>query len=185
MSVSHGILCLLGEHPQHGYQLRLEFEAVTGGTWPLNVGQVYTTLGRLERDGLVEPDGATDASGRNAYRITDTGRTALATWFVDPVRRDGNAREELVAKIALAIATPSVDTHEVVLTQRAATLEAMRSLTTRKRTSEDAAERLVLDSQLFHAEAEVRWLDHCLEQLPPDTEADTPTTTSYTPKDPS
>ncbi|MCW2962281.1 MAG: transcriptional regulator [Thermoleophilia bacterium] len=169
MSVSHGILSLLEERPQHGYGLREQFEAATGGTWPLNVGQVYTTLGRLERDGMVEPDGATDAHGRNAYRITDDGRAQLGRWYAEPIARDGSAREELVAKVALAVANPAVDARRVIHVQRAETMRAMQVLTQRKRVASqagDVAQRLVLDSQLFHAEAEVRWLDHCIAQIP-------------------
>jgi DNA-binding PadR family transcriptional regulator len=56
MSVRHALLALLSEGPKYGLQLREEFEARTGDVWPLNVGQVYTTLQRLERDGLVESD---------------------------------------------------------------------------------------------------------------------------------
>ena len=82
MSIRHGLLALLERGPSHGYQLRAEFDAATGATWPLNVGQVYTTLDRLERDGLVAQDGEPDADGRIAYRITDAGRAgADATGF--------------------------------------------------------------------------------------------------------
>ena len=70
MSIRQGLLALLEQGPMYGYQLRAEFEARTGATWPLNVGQVYTTLGRLERDGLVEPAGD-DGDGHAVYRITD------------------------------------------------------------------------------------------------------------------
>jgi DNA-binding PadR family transcriptional regulator len=49
MSVREGLLALLAEGPRNGHQLKIEFEAVTGGVWPLNVGQVYTTLDRLAR----------------------------------------------------------------------------------------------------------------------------------------
>jgi DNA-binding PadR family transcriptional regulator len=50
VSVRHALLALLSEGPKYGLQLREEFEARTGEVWPLNVGQVYTTLQRLERD---------------------------------------------------------------------------------------------------------------------------------------
>ena len=74
MSIRHGLLALLGRGPRYGYQLRVEFEASTGATWPLNIGQVYTTLARMERDGLVTPDGEDD-QGRAVYSITGVGRT--------------------------------------------------------------------------------------------------------------
>ena len=84
MSVRLGLLALLAQEPMYGARLRAEFEARTGGTWPLNVGQVYTTLSRLERDGLVEAVGE-DAEGRIAYRLTSAGRTEVTQWWTSPV----------------------------------------------------------------------------------------------------
>ncbi len=86
MSIRHGLLALLDQGPRYGYQLRTEFEARAGATWPLNVGQVYTTLSRLERDGLVEPAGEDD-EGHQFYAATDAGREELRTWFDTPVPR--------------------------------------------------------------------------------------------------
>jgi len=51
MSERHALLALLGEGPKHGFRLRQEFEERTGDFWPLNAGQVYTTLQRLGRAG--------------------------------------------------------------------------------------------------------------------------------------
>ena len=72
MSVRHGLLALLERGARYGYQLRAEFEEATGGTWPLNIGQVYTTLSRLERDGLVRALPESDG-GQRPYEITDDG----------------------------------------------------------------------------------------------------------------
>lgn len=166
MSVKQGILALLAEEPMYGARLRSEFEARTGGTWPLNVGQVYTTLSRLERDGLVEPAGGPDDEGRITYRLTQRGRDEVAGWWLTPVSRDSSPRDELVIKLALAVTAPGVDVHRVVQTQRTATLRHLRDLTRLKaRVGDDAADRdlawlLVLESLVFSAEAEVRWLDH-------------------------
>jgi DNA-binding PadR family transcriptional regulator len=79
MSVRHALLALLSNGPRYGMQLREEFEAATGDVWPLNVGQVYTTLQRLERDGLVESDGG-DEQRQKSYRITVGGRAELSEW---------------------------------------------------------------------------------------------------------
>ncbi len=168
MSIRHGLLALLERGPSHGYQLRAHFDAATGATWPLNVGQVYTTLDRLERDGLVAQDGAPDDDGRIAYRITDDGRRELTTWFTSPVTRQGAPRDELAIKLALAVVTPGVDVVAVVQTQRRATVTGLQELTRLKARSSGPGGvpwRLVLESMVFHAEAEVRWLDHCEEQL--------------------
>lgn len=161
MSVRHGLLALLSRGPRHGYQLRLEFEASTGGTWPLNIGQVYTTLSRAERDGLVEP-GESDEQGRVAYTITAAGQAELARWFGTPVVQSDRPRDELVIKLAMAVAAKQVDVAEVIRRQRTATMRALQELTRAKRAAtESAAQRLVLDSMIFQAEAEQRWLDHC------------------------
>ncbi len=164
MSIRHGLLALLQRGPRHGYQLRAEFDAVTGATWPLNVGQVYSTLDRLARDGLVAQEGQPDAEGRIAYRLTEDGRRELRAWFASPVSSRGG-RDELSIKLALAVTTPGVDVTAVVQTQRAATMTSLQELTRLKtRADGDAGElawSLVLDALVFRAEAEIRWLDHC------------------------
>ncbi|MGY1843607.1 PadR family transcriptional regulator [Modestobacter sp. SYSU DS0875] len=163
MSIRHGLLALLERGPSHGYQLRAQFDSATGATWPLNVGQVYTTLDRLERDGLVAQDGAPDGDGRIAYRITDAGRAEVRTWFGTPVGTKAAPRDELAIKLALAVTTPGVDVIAVVQTQRSATMTSLQELTRLKTRegADDLAWSLVLDSLVFRAEAEIRWLDHC------------------------
>ena len=170
MSVRQGLLALLEQRPMYGYQLRSEFESRTGAAWPLNVGQVYTTLSRLERDGLVEPAGS-DEEGRPLYRITGAGRAAVADWFSTPVSRSSPPRDELAIKLAMAVTVPGVDVRAVVQAQRTATLRALQDYTRLKARAagdrpEDLAWLLVLDSLVFAAEAEVRWLDHCELTLP-------------------
>jgi DNA-binding PadR family transcriptional regulator len=167
MSVKHGLLALLERGPMHGYQLRVAFEESTGGTWPLNIGQVYTTLSRLERDGLVRPLPASDA-GQRPYEITDAGRADLAAWFTTPVRRADRPRDELAIKLALALTTPGVDVQAVVQAQRSATMRTLQEYTRLKASAElpaDLSWLLVLDAMVFQAEAEVRWLDHCEASL--------------------
>src|SRR5258708_33907984 len=101
VSVKHSILAVLLDGERYGYQLRAEFEERTGATWPLNIGQVYTTLARLERDGLVEPSGQ-DAQNHVFYRITEAGRAELLSWFDRPVARRARPRDELSGKLALS-----------------------------------------------------------------------------------
>jgi DNA-binding PadR family transcriptional regulator len=162
--IRNGLLALLERGPMYGYQLRTEFEASTGATWPLNVGQVYTTLARLERDGLVEAAGEADADGRVTYRITETGRAEVAQWFSTPVDGDSHPRDELAIKLVMAVTTPGVDAHRVIQTQRTATLRSLQDLTRIKARADERADAswlLVLESMIFKAEAVVRWLDHC------------------------
>ena len=156
-----GVLALLVRGPGYGYQLRGEFEHRTGGSWPLNIGQVYTTLDRLERDGLVAR-GDTDDDGHVVYTATDAGRDEVARWFSEPVPPK-RCRDELAIKFALAVTVPGVDVTHLVQVQRTAAVRNLQDLTRLKRTadpSEDLAWSLVLESMLFQAEADVRWLDH-------------------------
>ena len=169
MSVRQALLALLEEGPMYGYQLRSEFERRTGATWPLNVGQVYTTLTRLERDGLVTESGA-DGEGHVVYEVTDAGRDEVSTWFTTPVGRTTPPRDELAIKLALAVTVPGVDIGTVIQQQRSATISALQDYTRLKRdrngaSGADLAWGLVLDSLIFNAEAEVRWLDHCEARL--------------------
>lgn len=167
MSIKHSLLALLEQGPRYGYQLRAEFEQRTGSTWPLNVGQVYTTIDRLQRDGLVE-DAGTDEEGHELYRITDAGRAEVTAWFTTPVARTQPPRDELAIKLALAIGVPGVDIGAVIQQQRSATMSALQDYARLKRRqgeSGDLAWGLVLDSLVFAAEAEIRWLDHCEARL--------------------
>jgi DNA-binding PadR family transcriptional regulator len=164
MSVKHGLLTLLDRGPMHGYQLRAEFDESTGATWPLNIGQVYSTLARLERDGFVVPAEGGDESQR-LYAITDSGRAEVAHWFATPVSAEP-PRNELAIKLAFAARTPGCDVAAVVQTQRAATIKSLQDYTrARERAGEDLSWHLVIDSLIFAAEAEVRWLDHCETRL--------------------
>ena len=163
MSIRYGLLALLDRGPMYGYQLRAAFEEATGGTWPLNIGQVYTTLSRLERDGLAEALPASD-TGQRPYSITDAGRTDLLSWFTTPVGRGERPRDELAIKLALALTTVGVDVPRVIQAQRTATMRSMQEYTRLKaRTTgpDELSWLLVLDAMIFQAEAEVRWLDHC------------------------
>ncbi len=176
MSIRHGLLALLEHGPRYGSQLRTEFESRTGATWPLNVGQVYTTLGRLERDGLVAQNGE-DGAGHALYAITDAGRAELRTWFERPVDRTSPARDELAIKLAMAVGAPGVDIREVIQSQRRHTVQAMQDYTRLKaqaltaleaggsRERDDVAWLLVLEQLIFQTEAEARWLDHCESRL--------------------
>src|SRR5579862_6343140 len=109
MSVRHAMLALLSEGPKYGLQLRQEFEARTGEVWPLNVGQVYTTLQRLERDGLVESDDGADEGPQRGFRITESGARELAEWLRTPPDMTSPPRDELVIKVLVALALPGVD----------------------------------------------------------------------------
>jgi DNA-binding PadR family transcriptional regulator len=161
MSVPLALLALLSERPKYGLQLRQEFEARTGDVWPLNVGQVYTTLQRLERDGLVEADGGLHEGPQKAFRITADGTKALVEWLRTPPTLSSPPRDELVMKIMVALAVPGIDVHDVIQTHRHYLVELMQQWTRLKEDESrfDLSFALVVDAELFRLDSVVRWLD--------------------------
>lgn len=170
MSVRQSLLAILDQGPCYGYQLRHEFDRRTGSTWPLNAGQIYNTLERLERDGLVER-GEIDEHGHVYWRITDAGSAEVAHWLSSPVARGQSTRDELAMKLAVAATLPGVDASALIHAQRTASLQRLQSLQQAKDAGADPdspqalARALVLDSLIFTAEAEIRWLDHAEQRL--------------------
>lgn len=161
MSVRHALLALLSDGPKYGLQLRHEFEARTGEVWPLNVGQVYTTLQRLERDGFVEADDDGEEGPQKGYRITADGRRELTTWLASPPDLTQPPRDELLIKVLVATQVPGVDVHEVIQAHRRQLVEVMQRYTALKADADvdDVAAALVIDAELFRLEGAVRWLD--------------------------
>ena len=161
MSVRHALLALLSEGPKYGLQLREEFEARTGEVWRLNVGQVYTTLQRLERDGLVESDGPGDDGPQKGFHITADGEAELAGWLRTPPDLASPPRDELVMKVLVAVRVPGIDVHEVIQSHRRYLVELMQQWTRIKEAEADSdlSLALVVDSELFRLDAVIRWLD--------------------------
>jgi len=167
MSVRNALLALLTEGPKYGLQLRQEFEARTGEVWPLNVGQVYTTLQRLERDGLVVSDGD-DEGSQKRYSITAAGDAELSQWLRTPSTDEQPPRDDLLIKVLVATQVPGVDVREVVQVHRRHLVERMQQYTAIKADAspDDVALALVVDAELFRVEAAVRWLDSAEVRLP-------------------
>jgi len=161
VTIKHALLALLSDQPKYGLQLRQEFEEKTGEIWPLNVGQVYTTLQRLERDGLVASSGAQRDSRENVFTLTDAGRAELLEWLTTPDDAAAPPRDELTIKVLVALSVPDVDVRDVVQRHRRHLVEAMQQFTRLKEdaTDDDVALSLVVDAELFRLEAKVRWLD--------------------------
>jgi len=185
VSVRLGLLALLDDADMHGYQLKSAFEARTGGVWPLNIGQVYTTLARLERDGLVATSDGNGAHGEHAderqhvYSITAAGRRELSDWFAESPVEGPPPRDELIAKVLLAVAGGTERALAVVTAQRTALFTALQARRRALRaagaadaaagTGPDADEafaaELVQDALVARAESELRWLDQCEARL--------------------
>ena len=173
MSVPHALLALLSEGPKYGLRLQNEFQSRTGEVWPLNVGQVYTTLQRLERDGLVETDAEGERSQKR-YRITSAGVEELTGWLRTPPDLVPPPRAELVIKVLVALQVPGIDVHEILQVHRRHAIEVMQRYTQVKAAAaeDDVPLALVADAELFRLEAIVRWLDAAdvrLKRLPSPT----------------
>jgi len=161
VSVRHTLLALLSEGPRYGRQLRQEFEAGTGEAWPLNGGQVYAALRRLERDGLVE-SGDTGAAGpHKEFRITSDGAAELAAWLRAPPDPASAPHDQMAAKVLAALRVPGTDAHEVIQVHRRSLMELMQRWTRIKReqADHDLGLGLRLDAELFRLDSVIRWLD--------------------------
>jgi len=129
VSVRHALLALLSEGPKYGLQLRREFEERTGEVWPLNVGQVYTTLQRLERDGLVASEDTSEDGPQKGFRITLEGEKELAGWLRTPPDLSLPPRDELVIKVLIALRVPGVEVQDVIQAHRRYLVELMQEWT--------------------------------------------------------
>ncbi|MDO5747407.1 MAG: PadR family transcriptional regulator [Actinomycetaceae bacterium] len=172
MSVKYALLALLAHAPQGVYRLRTYFEQVTAGQWPLNIGQVYSTMQRLQRDNLVKSAGTEPAVQAGLpdvelFELTDEGRKKIAQWWIDPVDRTRVERDEYVIKLAVALEYSIELAQEVIDTQRFSTLNTLQQLNRQKRSIllTGTAHQLIIERQSFLLEAELRWLDHIEKSL--------------------
>lgn len=178
MAVREGLLVLLAEGERHGYQLKTDWETATGGTWKVNVGQVYTTLDRLVRDGLVTVD---DDGDQKRYALTTHGREALAAWWDEPIAAAALSRDGLVAHVLLAAHAGRELALDVITRHRNALTRQLQSLRRGSGPSSDRtlAETLALDAALVRIESNLRWLDRCEQRLLSEPTADgRPTSTA-------
>jgi DNA-binding PadR family transcriptional regulator len=161
MSVRHALLALLSEGPKYGMQLKEEYEDATGDAWPLNVGQVYTTLQRLERDGLVESGDGGDEDRQKDYQITASGRDELEHWLTTPPDPGSPPREELTTKVLVSLRVPGVDVHGVIQAHRRQVIELMQQWTSVKGAEGelDLPFALMVEAELSRLGAVVKWLD--------------------------
>jgi DNA-binding PadR family transcriptional regulator len=168
MSLRFGILGLLAEEPLHGYEVKARFEAMLGHTWEVNIGQVYSTLQRLERDNLVEPVGDRGDRGKLAYQLTAPGRQALDRWLSEPEAEPQQLHDELFVKLMLIRRLANGNLEGLIDRQRRVYLQRIRNLAKLERRAR-AEQRpdllLLIKGAAIHTEADLKWLDACLEEL--------------------
>jgi DNA-binding PadR family transcriptional regulator len=181
VAVREALLALLADSPRHGYELKTEFESVTGHVWPLNVGQVYTTLDRLERDGFVRPLSETvgdptavtatavtatavTVTAKRAYEITHAGREELSRWYSEADADEPPPRDEALLKVLLASARSAAEGLAVVTEQRKRGLDQLRKLRVLP-AADDLSANIVRDARSARIEGELAWLDRCEARL--------------------
>ncbi|MBK5269071.1 MAG: PadR family transcriptional regulator [Acidimicrobiia bacterium] len=166
VGIKEGLLCLLVKNEGHGYQLKQDLESATGDTWQVNIGQVYTTLQRLERDGLATSH-SPDADGRVTYSVTDDGRVVAKEWMAQPVDLAAAGRDEISLKLLMALVSGVEHPRRVIEVQRGSIMGLLQDYTALKsdNLNDDFAWLLYLDRLIFSAEAELRWLERVESRL--------------------
>jgi DNA-binding PadR family transcriptional regulator len=171
--VAHALLALLADGDRFGLELKDTFEVRTASAWPLNIGQVYTTLQRLTRDGYVEEVVDPQVSRHRRYRLTDVGRARLESWFATAQVDRGQPRDERVIKVVMAMASSGRDALPVVRAERAAALAALarfgpgespRSEPSQRRSSRREAPtvaEILSEAERCRIEGVIAWLDGC------------------------
>ena len=166
MSLKFGILGLLAEQPLHAYALKARFEDLLGGSWAVNIGQVYTTLQRLERDELVKPAEPRGDRGRLPYRLTEAGRKALDGWLAEPESEPQQLREEIYLKLLLAARVADGELPALLARQRRVYLQRLRDLAVLElQAKAQGRDDLVLlyKGAVLHTEADLKWVDACAQ----------------------
>jgi DNA-binding PadR family transcriptional regulator len=160
MSVGHVLLGVLAAGPAHGYDLKREHDSRFPAAKPLAYGQVYSTLARLERDGLIELAETSQDGGpeRTTYALTPTGETLLKAWLEEPEPAGPYAADDLVRKTVTSLHL-GADAGDFLRRQRAVHLARMRELVALQGGTADADEQIAVDHTIAHLDADLRWLD--------------------------
>ena len=162
MSLKYGVLGLLKGEPLHGYEVKNRFESMLGGTWEVNIGQIYTTLQRLERDGFVRPVGPRGDRGKLQYELSPNGQKALDQWLAEPDSGPQQLHEDIYVKLLLATRIANGDLHGLLARQKRAYLQRLRDLNRlEERARRDGRVDLarLVRGALLHTEADLKWMD--------------------------
>jgi DNA-binding PadR family transcriptional regulator len=160
------LLGLLHKEPAHGYELKGEIESMFGEVWPVvNIGQIYSTLGRLERAGLVRSTAVAQASrpDKKVFELTAAGREALQAWVDELV--PPQVRDSFFSKLVLAAQTRLTDPIVLIDRQRRAHLRRLAELGELAGAARGLAARLAVEGAVMHLQADLRWLEQCEEAL--------------------
>jgi DNA-binding PadR family transcriptional regulator len=166
--LKYALLGLLFQEPRHGYDLKAAFEGLLSDTWPLNIGQVYTTLARLERDGLVQSKVVPQdlLPDRKVYELTEAGKEELQAWLAEPTVGSIRLKDEFFIKLLIHQLVGPEGVLDLIWKQRQVYMQTLAQLTSiQADPSQDPATRLLIEGAIFHVEADLKWLDLCEERL--------------------
>ncbi|WP_340559258.1 PadR family transcriptional regulator [Streptomyces sp. GSL17-111] len=163
------LLALLARGPAHGYELKQALEALLGAAYPQpNIGQIYVTLGRLEKAGLIAGEDVEQSNRPNkrTYRLTDAGREAVEAWY-EETTAEPRVRDEFFMKLALAPHSGMADPITLINKQRRQYLNTMRDLSKLAATEErdNRVAQLLIEGAMLHLQADLDWLERCQEEL--------------------
>jgi DNA-binding PadR family transcriptional regulator len=161
------LLALLAKEPAHGYELKLQLEQVFGEAYPTpNIGQIYVTLQRLERDGLVRSEDVVQATRPNkrVYELTEAGREAVLNW-IDSTSEGPRVRDEFFMKLALSQQAGISDRLGLINRQRRHYLAQLRSLSDLAASADRRIPGLLIEGAMLHLQADLDWLQRCQEEL--------------------
>jgi DNA-binding PadR family transcriptional regulator len=161
------LLALLAKEPAHGYELKSQLEQIFGEAYPSpNIGQIYVTLQRLERDGLVRSQDVVQATRPNkrVYELTAAGREALASW-IDRASEGPRVRDDFFMKLVLSQSAGSTDRMALLNRQRRHYLGQMRGLSSLAASASQPIARLLIEGAMLHLQADLDWLQRCQEDL--------------------
>lgn len=166
----YAFLALLANAPAHGYEIKQAFDKTFGEVWPpINFGQIYSTLSRLERDGLVESQHVAQTSQRDkrVYSLTSEGREELEAWANSPTEGP-RLKDEFFMKLVLSKLVGVADPESLIEQQRRTYLQTLRELNlaaTRYEADRDVIPSLLIEGAALHLQADLEWLDLLEEEL--------------------
>ena len=169
--LKHMLLGLLKQESRHGYDLKNAFENLLGGTWLLNIGQVYTTLARLERDGLVESETVLQdlLPDRKVYTITPAGEEELEIWLTESASENIRLKNEFFIKLLVHRLVSSDDFKTLIWKQRQTNMQTLAELTSlHSDQSLEPVTNLLIEGAILQIEADLKWLDLCEQRLKED-----------------
>jgi len=171
MSVKFAILALLYQQPMHGYEIGKQLQLTVDAEWDIKPGQIANTLARLKEADLVDYEvvAVNDAPDRKVYRLTEAGLAELKTMYLTPEVREYRLGDTFFIKLVLSLTGGPVPVDQVLSVQRRELYQKLHQITEMRRNADthtDLPWVLMLESNIMHLEADLRWIEMCEVRLP-------------------